>query len=116
MSAPFLILVALFVALTLARVPIAFAMLVAAFGYLFAAGHDIGLAADQIMNTLANNYLLVAIPLFMLAANLMNAGSISDRQMIAAGSQDAVIVHVPRLTQAARGAPRGGRGPATRQP
>ena len=31
------------------------------------------------MNTLANNYLLVAIPLFMLAANLMNAGSISDR-------------------------------------
>jgi len=78
-SAPFLILVALFVALTLARVPIAFAMLVAALGYLFAAGRDIGLAADQIMNTLANNYLLVAIPLFMLAANLMNAGSISDR-------------------------------------
>jgi len=78
-SAPCLILVALFVALTLARVPIAFAMLVAALGYLFAAGRDIGLAADQIMNTLANNYLLVAIPLFMLAANLMNAGSISDR-------------------------------------
>ncbi|HYR35277.1 MAG TPA: TRAP transporter large permease [Burkholderiales bacterium] len=79
MSAPFLILVALFVALTLARVPIAFAMLVAALGYLYAAGRDIGLAADQIMNTLANNYLLIAIPLFMLAANLMNAGSISDR-------------------------------------
>jgi len=78
-SAPFLILVALFVALTLARVPIAFAMLVAALGYLYAAGRDIGLAADQIMNTLANNYLLIAIPLFMLAANLMNAGSISDR-------------------------------------
>jgi C4-dicarboxylate transporter DctM subunit len=31
------------------------------------------------MNTLAANSLLVAIPLFMLAANLMNAGSISDR-------------------------------------
>ncbi|HEY3075119.1 MAG TPA: TRAP transporter large permease, partial [Burkholderiales bacterium] len=79
MSAPFLILVAIFLALTLARVPIAFAMLVAALAYLFAAGRDLGLAADQIMNTLANNYLLVAIPLFMLAANLMNAGSISDR-------------------------------------
>ena len=79
MSAPFLILVAVFVVLTLARVPIAFAMLVAALAYLFAAGRDLGLAADQIMNTLANNGLLVAIPLFMLAANLMNAGSISDR-------------------------------------
>ena len=79
MSTPFLILVAVFVVLTLARVPIAFAMLLAALAYLFAAGRDIGLAADQIMNTLANNTLLVAIPLFMLAANLMNAGSISDR-------------------------------------
>src|SRR5207244_5279827 len=78
-SAPFLILVALFVLLTIGRVPIAFAMLLAALAYLAAAGRDIGLAADQIMNTLANNYLLVAIPLFMLAANLMNAGSISDR-------------------------------------
>src|SRR3954463_6430619 len=54
-------------------------MLVAALGYLLAAKRDIGLAADQIMNTLAANSLLVAIPLFMLAANLMNAGSISDR-------------------------------------
>jgi C4-dicarboxylate transporter, DctM subunit len=61
------------------RVPIAFAMLVAALAYLAAAGRDIGLVADQIMNTLAANTLLVAIPLFMLAANLMNAGSISDR-------------------------------------
>ena len=79
MSAPFLILVALFVVLASLRVPIAFAMLVAALGYLVAAKRDIGLAADQIMNTLAANSLLVAIPLFMLAANLMNAGSISDR-------------------------------------
>ena len=79
MSAPFLILVALFVVLATLRVPIAFAMLVAALGYLLAAGRDIGLVADQIMNTLAANSLLVAIPLFMLAANLMNAGSISDR-------------------------------------
>ena len=73
MSTPFLILVAVFVLLTLARVPIAFAMLLGAFAYLAAAGRDLGLAADQIMNTLANNYLLVAIPLFMLAANLMNS-------------------------------------------
>ena len=36
-------------------------------------------AADQILNTLYNNYVLLAIPMFMLAANLMNAGSISDR-------------------------------------
>jgi len=78
-SAPFLTLVAVFVVLAVLRVPIAFAMLLAALAYLLAAGRDLGLAADQIMNTLAANSLLLAIPLFMLAANLMNAGSISDR-------------------------------------
>jgi C4-dicarboxylate transporter DctM subunit len=79
MSTPFLILIAIFAALVLVRIPIAFAMIVAALAYLVAAGRDIGLVADQIMNTLANNYLLIAIPMFMLAANVMNAGSISDR-------------------------------------
>jgi tripartite ATP-independent transporter DctM subunit len=78
-SAPLVALVAVFVALVVARVPIAFAMIVAALAYLFSAGRDIGLVADQIMNTLANTYLLVAIPMFLLAANIMNAGSISDR-------------------------------------
>jgi tripartite ATP-independent transporter DctM subunit len=78
-SAPLLLLIGVFVALVIARVPIAFAMIVAALAYLVAAGRDIGLVADQIMNTLANSYLLVAIPMFLLAANVMNAGSISDR-------------------------------------
>jgi TRAP-type mannitol/chloroaromatic compound transport system permease large subunit len=78
-SGPFLLLVAVFFVLTVARVPIAFAMLVAALAYLAAAGRDLGLVADQVMNTLMINYLLVAIPMFLLAANLMNAGSISDR-------------------------------------
>ena len=79
MSTPLVVLVAVFAALVLVRVPIAFAMIVGALAYLVAAGRDIGLAADQIMNTLANNYLLIAIPMFLLAANVMNAGSISDR-------------------------------------
>ena len=68
-----------FVALTLARVPIAFALLVASLAYLFAANRDLGLAADQIMNTMIGNGVLLAIPMFLLAANLMNSGSISDR-------------------------------------
>ena len=70
---------AVFVALTLARVPVAFALLVASLAYLLAAGRDLGLAADQVMNTLMGNGVLLAIPMFLLAANLMNSGSISDR-------------------------------------
>jgi tripartite ATP-independent transporter DctM subunit len=79
MSAAFLTLVAVFVGATLVRIPIAIAMLLGSLAYLLAAGRDIGLVADQIMNSLLGAYVLVAIPLFMLAANLMNASSISDR-------------------------------------
>lgn len=79
MSTPFVILVAVFVLATVVRIPIAVSMLLAAVAYLFAAGRDIGLVADQIMNSLLGAYVLVAIPLFMLAANVMNASSISDR-------------------------------------
>jgi tripartite ATP-independent transporter DctM subunit len=79
LSAAFGTLVAAFVVLTLARVPIAFALLVASLAYLLVGGRDLGLVADQIMNTLMGNGVLLAIPMFLLAANLMNSGSISDR-------------------------------------
>lgn len=79
MSGPFLLLIGLFLGLAIARVPIALAMLCAAAAYLAAGGKDIGLVADQVLNSLYSSYVLIAIPLFMLAANLMNVGSISDR-------------------------------------
>ncbi len=79
MSGPFILLIALFLALAIARVPMAFAMLCAAIAYLVAGGKDVGLVADQVLNTLYGSYVLIAIPLFMLAANLMNVGSISER-------------------------------------
>ena len=79
MSAPFLLLIAVFIGLAVARVPVAFAMFAAAIAYLAAGGRDLGLLADQVLNSLYNSYVLIAIPMFMLAANLMNVGSISDR-------------------------------------
>ncbi len=79
MSAPLATLLAVLVAAALLRVPLAFAMLAAGLAYLFAAGQDPGLAAEQILGGLYNGYVLLAVPLFVLAANLMNAGSISER-------------------------------------
>ena len=79
MSTPFTLLVVLFIGLSLLRVPAAFAMIAAAIAYLAVGGRDVGLVAEQILNTLYNSYVLVAIPMFMLAANLMNVGSMSER-------------------------------------
>ena len=79
MTASFLIAVALFLGFGAIGMPIGFAMLVAGIGYLLAAGRDLGLAGEQVLNGLYNSFVLLAVPLFIFAANVMNAGTISDR-------------------------------------
>jgi C4-dicarboxylate transporter, DctM subunit len=69
----------LIVALTLCGLPIGLSMLGASIVYLVLAGLDIGLAAEQLLQGLTNTYTLLAIPLFILASELMNLGSLSDR-------------------------------------
>ncbi len=59
--------------------PIAYAILVATLVYMFASGGDIGLAGKVLMDGLYNSFILLAVPLFIVAANIMNAGTISDR-------------------------------------
>lgn len=59
--------------------PIALSMVVAAVTYLTLKGQDLGLAAEQMMQGLFTSFILLAVPLFIVAANVMNAGTISDR-------------------------------------
>jgi C4-dicarboxylate transporter DctM subunit len=47
--------------------------------YLWMAGLDMGTAAEQLLNGMYTSYILLAIPLFILAAEFMNSGSIMDR-------------------------------------
>jgi tripartite ATP-independent transporter DctM subunit len=61
------------------RAPVAFSMLAGGIAYLAVKRQDMGLAAEQVLNGLYNSYVLLAVPLFILAANLMNAGTISER-------------------------------------
>ena len=63
----------------LLRVPIGFSMIVAGIAYLGLSGQDLGLAAEQIGNGLYQSYVLLAVPLFVFAAQLMNAGTVSER-------------------------------------
>jgi tripartite ATP-independent transporter DctM subunit len=79
MSAAFLVMLGVFLLAGAIGMPIAFAMLVAGITYLFATGQDVGLAAEQILNGLYNSFVLLAVPLFIFAANVMNAGTVSDR-------------------------------------
>ncbi|TLP62762.1 TRAP transporter large permease [Parasedimentitalea maritima] len=59
--------------------PIAYVILIAALLYLLAAGQGIGIAGKVLMDGLYQSFILLAVPLFIVAANIMNAGTISDR-------------------------------------
>jgi C4-dicarboxylate transporter DctM subunit len=59
--------------------PIGHAMIASSILYLWLAGLDMGTAAEQLLNGLYNSYVLLAVPLFLFAAELMNVGSMSER-------------------------------------
>lgn len=63
----------------LMRLPIGFSMIASGVAYLTVKQQDLGLVAEQIGNGLYNSYVLLAVPMFVLAANLMNAGTVSER-------------------------------------
>ncbi len=76
---PFALGVLAIVALSLLGLPIGHAMIAGSVLYLWTKGLDMGTAAEQLLNGMYTSYLLLAIPLFILAAEFMNSGSIMDR-------------------------------------
>jgi C4-dicarboxylate transporter DctM subunit len=67
------------VVLSLLGLPVAHAMIAGSIVYFWLKGIDLGTAAEQLLNGMYTSYLLLAIPLFILAAEFMNSGSIMDR-------------------------------------
>jgi C4-dicarboxylate transporter, DctM subunit len=65
--------------LSVLGLPIGHAMICGSILYLLAAGLDPGTVAEQLLNGLYASYILIAVPLFILAAELMNSGTITTR-------------------------------------
>ncbi|MBZ0148843.1 MAG: TRAP transporter large permease [Pseudorhodoplanes sp.] len=64
--------------LSMFGLPIGHAMIGGSVLYLLLAGLDLGTAAEQLLNGMYSSSLLLAIPLFILAAEFMNNGAIMD--------------------------------------
>lgn len=79
MTLGIIVLVCVLVAGMLLRMPIGFSMLASGIAYLLVKRQDLGLVAEQVSNGLYNSYVLLAVPLFVFAANIMNAGTVSER-------------------------------------
>ena len=78
-TSPFSLCVMAIVALSLLGLPIGHAMIGGSVLYLFLAGLDMGTAAEQLLNGMYSSFVLLAIPLFILAAEFMTIGSITER-------------------------------------
>jgi C4-dicarboxylate transporter, DctM subunit len=79
LTSPFSLALYTIVALSLLGVPIGHAMIGGSVLYLYLKGMDMGAAAEQLLNGTYSSFLLLAIPLFILAATIMSSGSIMDR-------------------------------------
>jgi tripartite ATP-independent transporter DctM subunit len=78
-STAFAYALAAIVVLSLLGLPVGHAMIAGSILYLYVKGLDMGTAAEQLLNGMYTSYVLLAIPLFILAAEFMNSGSIMDR-------------------------------------
>jgi C4-dicarboxylate transporter, DctM subunit len=78
-TSPFSLALGAIIALSLLGVPVGHAMIGGSVLYLYLKGMDMGTAAEQLLNGTYSSFLLLAIPLFILAATIMSSGSILDR-------------------------------------
>ncbi|MEE2950168.1 MAG: TRAP transporter large permease [Pseudomonadota bacterium] len=79
MSLAFLLCILVLFVIAALGAPVAYAIIIASFVYLYAAGQSIGIAGKVLMDGLYQSFILLAVPLFIVAANIMNAGTVSDR-------------------------------------
>ena len=79
LASPFSLSLVAITALAFLGLPIGHAMIAGSILYLLLAGLDLGTVAEQILNGMYSNYIILAVPLFILAAELMNIGSMTNR-------------------------------------
>jgi len=79
MSVEFLVCIATLFLFAGIGTPIAYAIFIASVAYFLADGQGIGIIGKVLMDGLYQSFILLAVPLFIVAANIMNAGTISDR-------------------------------------
>jgi tripartite ATP-independent transporter DctM subunit len=68
----------IFVLIFLLRMPISFGMISAGAAYFLVNGTDLGAVANNVMNTYYSNYVIIAVPLFIFTANVMNSGKVTE--------------------------------------
>ena len=78
MSFALTVAVIIFVLIFILRMPIALGMIAAAVSYFLVKGGDLSLVINQVVNTYYTNFVIIAVPLFIFTANVMNSGKVTN--------------------------------------
>ncbi len=70
---------AVFILVFLLRMPIPMGLMTACIFYFIVSGDPVKMVAQQTLKTFYTNYTIIAVPLFIFAANVMNSGKVTDR-------------------------------------
>jgi C4-dicarboxylate transporter DctM subunit len=79
LSLAFTLALGLIIILSVLGLPMGLSMICASVLYLLIRGQDMGIVAEQFLNGMYSNYIMLAVPLFILAAEIMNSGTLSER-------------------------------------
>lgn len=79
LSTALLIFLLIFVLIFVLRMPIPMGMMTACVFYFLVSGESPKMVAQQTLKTFYTNYTIIAVPLFIFAANVMNSGKVTEK-------------------------------------
>lgn len=78
MNWPLIVFLIGFVLMFVLRIPIAFGMMLTSVAYFLVKGLSLMLVAEKILTNLFSSYIIIAVPLFVFTANVMNTGKVTE--------------------------------------
>lgn len=78
-STALLVFLIIFILIFILRIPIPMGMMAACVFYFMVNGDDVKMVGQQTLKTFYTNYTIIAVPLFIFAANVMNSGKVTDK-------------------------------------
>ena len=78
MNWPLIVFLLGFLSIFILRIPIALGMLMTSTFYFLAAGMDVALVAQKVLSSLFEKYIIMAVPLFVFTAFVMNTGRVTE--------------------------------------
>ncbi len=79
MSIALIAFIIIFILIFILRMPIPLGLLTACIFYFMVSGDPVKMVAQQTLKTFYTNYTIIAVPLFIFAANIMNTGKVTEK-------------------------------------